>query len=1624
MAKKKAPKAPLLPPIFIPDMEPVFEGDTEGAAGGIGLRNVESPLVVYLINPKDGVGAGSIATLYWTNRNVPVASTPIREEDTDQALIPLTVPQHNVVEFWANPVYAKLRRSGGGNTSETEEIKVRVRLNRPGGDPGPGPGHKGLMYEIPPGVVLNGVSEAVAQAGVKITVRYWQYMRPYDLIRLVWGSRTVEHRVLPGEEGRDIVVNVDYETIKAAGNNPLTRVAYQVRDAGGNLPAEGARWSVSAWIDVHLSEVRPEAPWLAYPDTHPNRIDLSELGSWDVEVQIWVTSAETGAFSHVTLIWDGKDSEGNPIPHTAIKPLVGPGLYTFTVDNALVEAIADGTASVHALYQRAGGEQPSQKLYLDIFGQVIRWPAPKIREDLGGHLDPAFNATVYFPLQESWSKDGLIEVVFRVSSPDNSIEFRMGREVDDVAPTPAGELEFTVPETEVKRFEGHLVDVFYAFTRKGSHKPQESLRLQIVVGVLVRTMPVPIIAKAIAGQLNPDDITDYAKVFSTYTETLRSDWIRMFWIGRRARTEVPVQVAVSGTTTEHDIDKSYLTNNLNETVAVFYSLKRGTELPRYSQITELLISRTLSDLLAPTLLGADVTGPNTAELEPLKVQTGTQLVVTYTGMRDEDSIKVTVVGTSNGGSPDIPAKFGNQTVGMVEFDFTAQAIAANIRSQATTLKFHYVVTRAGTPKTSATLTVTVKPIPMAELAKTVIKLNEANATTKVLDLSTFTGNATAHVGIWPFIFNTRPVWLRFLGKTASNVTHDHLLFNGAGSSAVNSNWISTGKIEWPLPRTYLEELGNNTTLMVELKAAFSASKVEAEAVAFPLVQYTVNTIQMPVEFPVPKLTPATVTGATTATLAPLNAQAGGTVSVQFTPMYTTDKIKVTMVGTAGAGSPVIAEKNGLASGVQTFDIPKTAIAANIGNANKTFTLKYDVTRNGVTRASTVLTVTVTPIPQAELLKTVMQILQANQATKVLDLSTVTAGATTRVGVWPFITSTFPVWLKLTGQKNDGTAITPIVVWNGAGGAAVNPNWIAAGFLDGTIAYNSLKDLGHGKKLTMAFKAAMSTSKVEADAIVFPEVEYTIDSLPAQFPVPKLTPATVTGATTATMAPLDAQAGGTASVAFTPMYTTDKIKVTMVGTAGAGSPVIAEKNGLASGVQTFDIPKTAIAANIGNANKTFTLKYEVTRGGVTRPSATLTVTVTPIPVTELQKTVLRINQANQTTKILDLSAVTSGGTLHVGSWPFIAQSQPVAMVLSGFKENNAVHNRTVWTLPNNAVTAGWFNNGFYEELIPASYFSELGRNKTLSLLFKVSLNGTTVEANAITLTAVNYTIADTRPPSLSIAPTVNEADPYNNALSLLKPINGVTVVVPHYAGMWVGDDITLVWGGGSTGSQGEKVTSLGAQSISVPQSVITQSIGKTLNFSYNVKRDGGTVASPASPTLSIAVQNPILTGTVRFSSGTTSYYKVTPTSTQVSVPSGTPNNTVVAQTNQLAASAETRGTGTNWNMGNVNLIGPQPSTASNIFPTNVKGIGMRFVRYTIPTNSSDYFNGGGLGPNTNGEASNGVNPLQRRMHVEFIKVGPVTSGTIAAGYIMQRVAGSNRLHFLGVQLMSAITFTAT
>jgi hypothetical protein len=822
--------AALLPAIVVPLTEPPIAGDIDAADGGIGLRHTESALVVYLVNPKDGVSAGSIASLYWGNRNVPVASTPIREGEENLDLIPLTVPAHRIVEFWANPVLGKLRRASGNETF-TEERKYRVMLTRPAGrDPNDAlPGHQGLSYVVPPEVLLDGVNETRALAGIKILIHHWLHMHAYDLIILAWGSQQVLHRVQPGEVGRDITLTVDYATISAAGNNPLTRVAYQVKNAVGTLPDEWARWSAVSLIDVHLHQVRPEAPWLAFPDTD-RVVDLAELGGWDVEIETWVTNAEAAAYDYVSLIWAGVDSEGNPFPHTPIKPLNRAGVHSFEVPNALVVAIAEGTVSVHMLFQKGVVEQPSEKLYLEIVGKVVRWPPPTIDEDKGGKIEPSKEATVRFPLQGSWPPDGYLEVIFLVSSPDNTIEHRVGREVDDVDPTPEGDMLFTVYPAELQRFDGHLVEVFYAHTRPGG-RPQESLRLKILVGEIQRTLPAPIIEKVIGSQLNPDDIEGYAKVFAPAGDTKRGDWVRMYWNGPLVRTNVPVQVAVDNSTTEHDIDEFYVNNNLNETVAVFYTLTRGDELPRYSQVTEVLISRNLGELLAPTLLEAQITGPDTADLEPLRVQQGTQLVVRYVGMRDDDWIKPYMEGEGDGGSPDIPAKPGNRVLQEVVFDITRDAIHANIRDRDTTVVFTYAVTRGDDTKHSAKLTVTVKPIPLSALPQVIINRVPHNG---LLDLNTIVGNPLAAVLKWPFIATGQRVWITLNSSRQEPLpvlTNYPIL-----SSELN------GLTNKPVSRDWLQKIPPDDPISVEIKVTLDGSADVSRAVSFAPTTYKVKRV--------------------------------------------------------------------------------------------------------------------------------------------------------------------------------------------------------------------------------------------------------------------------------------------------------------------------------------------------------------------------------------------------------------------------------------------------------------------------------------------------------------------------------------------------------------------------------------------------------------------------------------------------------------------------------------------------------------------------------------------------------------------------------------------------------------
>ncbi|MFL1482370.1 carbohydrate binding domain-containing protein, partial [Pseudomonas grimontii] len=127
-----------------------------------------------------------------------------------------------------------------------------------------------------------------------------------------------------------------------------------------------------------------------------------------------------------------------------------------------------------------------------------------------------------------------------------------------------------------------------------------------------------------------------------------------------------------------------------------------------------------------------------------------------------------------------------------------------------------------------------------ELAKTLIRINEAGPASRVLDLWTTIANRTLRIGTWPFITSGKPVWMELRGFKENGATHNFRVWNG-GSAQTNSTWVSQGWWQHTINyASYLKELGDNTKLELHFKAAFGSDITAANAIIFPVVEYTVQ----------------------------------------------------------------------------------------------------------------------------------------------------------------------------------------------------------------------------------------------------------------------------------------------------------------------------------------------------------------------------------------------------------------------------------------------------------------------------------------------------------------------------------------------------------------------------------------------------------------------------------------------------------------------------------------------------------------------------------------------------------------------------------------------------------------
>jgi hypothetical protein len=150
---------------------------------------------------------------------------------------------------------------------------------------------------------------------------------------------------------------------------------------------------------------------------------------------------------------------------------------------------------------------------------------------------------------------------------------------------------------------------------------------------------------------------------------------------------------------------------------------------------------------------------------------------------------------------------------------------------------------------------------------------------------------------------------------------------------------------------------------------------------------------------------------------------------------------------------------------------------------------YAVNQSGAVRpVSEVLSLQVVTLPATALSELVILEAANGGAGPEFDVSGATT-ATLRVGVWPLIAEGQPVWLSLSGTRDNGSPYSK-VIW-AAGGAKVNASWVMDGYWTNNLPMADLKQLKDGSSLTITFKAGLDGTQVEGNALAFVARTYSI-----------------------------------------------------------------------------------------------------------------------------------------------------------------------------------------------------------------------------------------------------------------------------------------------------------------------------------------------------------------------------------------------------------------------------------------------------------------------------------------------------------------------------------------------------
>lgn len=234
-------------------------------------------------------------------------------------------------------------------------------------------------------------------------------------------------------------------------------------------------------------------------------------------------------------------------------------------------------------------------------------------------------------------------------------------------------------------------------------------------------------------------------------------------------------------------------------------------------------------------------------------------------------------------------------------------------------------------------------------------------------------------------------------------------------------------------------------------------------------------------------------------------------------------------------------------------------------------------------------------------------------------------------------------------------------------------------------------------------------------------------------VPDVLEATRTGPNSAQVNPLhvDQPPVFTIRVRNASILATDDITVYLIGKAGFVSPDITPKPGNPSlGYVDFQVPNRNIAAHLGQVLK---VGYRVTRKGATSDSEVLELYVQAFD--ELSPNPLPFPTINGIAPagVLDLNTFTGNALAALPRWPLSASGQRVWLILRSVGAIDLIiRNGT-------PITSAEAANGLVNQSVLRSFLSNLPYNREVTIICKVTFDGSTDIAEAVEFKSANYTV---------------------------------------------------------------------------------------------------------------------------------------------------------------------------------------------------------------------------------------------------------------------------------------------